>query len=156
VDVQEPSRRDSSQHDRVRAVALSLFEAIDEHPWVAAQLSASSWQATTPRMFESIGRQVRALGVPQRSWFTVTSVLVQYILGAAAQNAANAQVLAPEVDRGEFLDAVSTTWEKLDPDDYPFTRTVADQLREHDDREQFLAGIDLVLAGITALHLPGR
>ncbi|MEU5025127.1 hypothetical protein [Streptomyces milbemycinicus] len=24
-------------------------------------------------------------------------------------------------------------------------------MREHDDREQFLAGIDLVLAGITAL-----
>ncbi|ADI12553.1 hypothetical protein SBI_09435 [Streptomyces bingchenggensis BCW-1] len=27
-------------------------------------------------------------------------------------------------------------------------------MREHDDREQFLAGIDLVLAGIIALHLP--
>ena len=25
---------------------------------------------------------------------------------------------------------------------------VATQLREHDDREQFLAGIDLILAGI--------
>ena len=36
----------------------------------------------------------------------------------------------------------------LDPDDYPFTRAVAAQLRDHDDREQFLAGIDLILAGI--------
>jgi hypothetical protein len=32
---------------------------------------------------------------------------------------------------------------------------VAAQLREHDDREQFLAGIDLILAGITAV-LPAR
>ena len=83
-------------------------------------------------------------------WFTATSVLVQYILGAAAQNAANARTLGPDTDRGEFLDAVSTTWEELDPDDYPFTRAVADQMREHDDREQFLAGIDLILTGITA------
>ena len=75
-------------------------------------------------------------------------------LGAAGQNAANARLLGPDVDRAEFLDAVSRTWEELDPDDYPFTRAVADQLREHDDREQFLAGIDLVVTGIAALHLP--
>ena len=36
----------------------------------------------------------------------------------------------------------------LDPDDFAFTRTVAAQLRDHDDREQFLAGLDLILAGI--------
>jgi hypothetical protein len=29
---------------------------------------------------------------------------------------------------------------------------VATQLREHDDREQFLAGIDLILAGITTVQ----
>ncbi|GLZ48770.1 TetR family transcriptional regulator [Actinomycetospora sp. NBRC 106375] len=148
----EPSA--ASPQDAVRAVALGLFDAIDEHPWVAGQLSASSWQATTPRIFESVGRQVRALGVPQREWFTVASVIVQYILGAAAQNAANARILGPDVDREAFLGTVSTTWEELDPEDYAFTRTVADQMREHDDREQFLAGIDLVLTGVTTTHPP--
>jgi AcrR family transcriptional regulator len=151
----EAASPDSPPQERIRAVALGLFDAIDEHPWVAAQLSDSSWQATTPRILESIGRQVRALGVPEASWFTAASVLMQYILGAASQNAANGRVLGPDADRAAFLDAVSTAWEALDPDDYPFTRAVADQMREHDDREQFLAGIDLVLAGITALHLPG-
>jgi AcrR family transcriptional regulator len=145
----------ATPQDRVRAVALGLFDAIDAHPWVAAQLSGGSWQATTPRIFESIGRQVSALGVPQRNWFTVASLLVQHILGAAVQNAANAHVLGPDVDRGEFLDAVSRAWEELDPDDYSFTRTVADQMRRHDDREQFSEGLDLVLAGITAVH-PAR
>lgn len=33
-------------------------------------------------------------------------------------------------------------------DTHPFVHTVAAQLREHDDRAQFLAGIDLILAGI--------
>ncbi|MBP2049941.1 hypothetical protein J2Z21_002877 [Streptomyces griseochromogenes] len=151
----EPAKSpESLSQDRIRAVALGLFDAIDQHPWVAAQLTASSYQSTTPRIFESIGRQVCALGVPEDSRFTAASVLVEYILGAAGQNAANARVLWPDIDRVEVLDAVSRAWEELDPDDYPFTRAVADQLREHDDREQFLGGIDLVLTGIAALHLP--
>ena len=141
----------TSPQDRIRALALGLFDAVDEHPWVAAQLSETSWQTTTPRILERIGRQVDALGVPERSRFTATSVLVQYIVGAAAQNAANARILAPGVDRDAFLDEAARAWEDLDPDDYPFTRAVADQMRRHDDREQFLAGIDLVLGGIAAL-----
>ena len=51
---------------------------------------------------------------------------------------------------------MSRAWAELDPDDYSFTRTVADQMRKHDDRAEFLAGITLVLAGITAVHPAGR
>jgi hypothetical protein len=39
---------------------------------------------------------------------------------------------------------------RLDPREYAFTRTVAGQLRVHDDRAEFLAGIDLILAGVMA------
>ena len=155
----EPAGSPATPQDGVRAVALGLFDAIEEHPWLATQLatqiSHSPWGPVAPRLFENIGRQVRALGVPEAGWFTATSALMHYILGAAGQNAANtvsAGTLGPDVDRAQFLDAVSTAWEELDPDDYPFTRAVADQVRGHDDREQFLAGIDLVLAGVTTLH----
>nr|WP_252368692.1 TetR/AcrR family transcriptional regulator C-terminal domain-containing protein [Streptomyces hygroscopicus] len=135
---------------------------MEEHPWLASQLmtqlSHSLWETVAPRIFESVGRQIRALGVPESSWFAATSALMHYILGAAGQNATNAasaRTLGPEVDRARFLDAASTAWEQLDPDDYPFTRAVAGQLRGHDDREQFLAGVDLILSGITA-SLPAR
>ncbi|MEV5952988.1 TetR family transcriptional regulator [Streptomyces sp. NPDC051987] len=148
-----------SPQEGIRIVALGLFDAIVRHPWLATQLATqlarSPWGTVTPRIFESIGRRVRALDVPESSWFTVTSALVHYVLGAAGQNAANsagARTLAVGADRAEFLDTVSTAWEELDPEEYPFTRAVADQIRGHDDREQFLAGIDLVLAGITATH----
>ncbi|MGY4923919.1 TetR/AcrR family transcriptional regulator [Streptomyces sp. 900105755] len=150
-----------SPQDAVRAVALGLFDAIARHPWLAAQLatqlSRSPWGTVTPRIFESIGQQVRALDVPESSWFTVTSALVHYVLGAAGQNAVNGAIgraLPPGADRAGFLDTVSTAWEELDPGEYPFARAVADQIRGHDDREQFLDGIDLVLAGITATHHP--
>jgi hypothetical protein len=40
---------------------------------------------------------------------------------------------------------------ELDPDDYPFTRAAADQLRKHDDRAESLAGVDLMLTGIATV-----
>ncbi|PPS89709.1 TetR/AcrR family transcriptional regulator [Streptomyces sp. MH60] len=159
----DPAGTADSPEDAVRAVALGLFDATEAHPWLATQLatqlSRTPWGTVAPRIFESLGRQVRAMGVPETDWFTASSALMHYILGAAGQNAANSASAGPsghDVDRDEFLDTVSTAWERLDPDEYPFTRAVADQVRGHDDREQFLSGIALVLAGITALHRPGR
>ncbi|MFJ9346687.1 TetR/AcrR family transcriptional regulator [Streptomyces sp. NPDC101237] len=156
---------EDSPRDGVRAVALGLSGAIEEHPWLATQLALqlarNPWGTVTARIFESLGRGVRALGVPESGWFTATSALLHYILGAAGQNAANATNAAnagapgTAPGRAEFLGAVSAAWKDLDPDDYPFTRAVADQMRDHDDREQFLAGIDFVLTGISTLHPPG-
>lgn len=143
--------------DEIRAVALGLFDAVAEHPWLAAQLAAqlirNPWGPVTLRIFESVGRPVSALGVPRDDWFTTTSTLVHYVLGATAQTSQRADGF--EVDRAEFLATASRAWRDLDPDDYPFMRAIADQMREHDDREQFLTGVNLVLTGIAALHIKG-
>ena len=73
---------------------------------------------------------------------------MNYILGLAGQYAAGARLLPRETDRSAFLATVAARWTQLDPAQYPFVQQVAAQLPEHDDREQFLAGIDLILAGI--------
>jgi AcrR family transcriptional regulator len=142
-----------SPQEAIRAVALSLFDVIDEHPWLATQLavqlSRAPGKSVTPRLLESFGRQVSKLGGPEADWFTVASALMYYVLGAAGQNSVNGATATPTTSRAEFLDAVSTAWERLDPEDYPFTRAVAEQARHHDDRAQFLAGVDLMLSGIT-------
>jgi AcrR family transcriptional regulator len=152
-----PGESVGSPQNEIRAVALALFDAIETHPWLATQLAAQFTRnpsgVVTPRIFERIGQQVRALGVPESDWFTAASTLVHYILGATVQNAANGRFLTPDLDRAEFLGTVAKAWEELDPDDYPFVRAVADQMRVHDDREQFLTGVDTVLTGIT-LRLP--
>lgn len=127
-----------------------MFDAIDAHPWIGAQLARAPAQSPLLRVFEHLGRQVQALGVPHAAQFTAASALLNYILGVGGQNAANARDHRPGTTRAEFLDAVSASWVNLDPDEFAFTRNVADQLRDHDDREEFLAGIDLILAGITA------
>jgi AcrR family transcriptional regulator len=139
--------------EALRTVALGLFDAIDAHPWVGAQLSREPWRPALLEIYESVGRQLHALGVPEPALFDAAGALVNYVLGVAGQNAANARVLAEsDADRSAFLATVAARWAELDPARYPFVHRAAMQLREHDDREQFLAGVDLILAGIGAVH----
>ncbi|MFF7092404.1 TetR/AcrR family transcriptional regulator [Streptomyces rubradiris] len=149
----------ATPQEAIRALALGVFDAIDAHPWVGttlAQLPRTPGKSPMLRVFERIGRQVRALHVPEPAQFTAASALLSYILGVAGQNAANTRAAQANPDRTAFLDAVAAAWRELDPDEYAFTRDVAGQLREHDDRAEFLAGIDLILAGVTAGRADGR
>jgi AcrR family transcriptional regulator len=132
----------------IRAIALGVFDAIDAHPWVGAQLSREPWHSAMLQIFEGIGEQLRALGVPERAQFDCASALLNYILGLAGQYAAGSRLLPQGADRTAFLATFAAQWAQLDPAKYPFVRQVAAQLPEHDDREQFVAGIDLILAGI--------
>jgi Tetracyclin repressor-like, C-terminal domain len=139
---------DATPADAIRSVALGLFDAIDAHPWVGAQLSRAEWQSAMLEVFERIGVQLQALGVPPKAQFYAGSAIVNYVLGVAAQNAANARNLAHAGDREGVLASLAAKWSALDPEQHPFVRRMAEQLPDHDDREQFLAGIDLILAGI--------
>jgi AcrR family transcriptional regulator len=140
---------DAEPREAIRAIAVGVFDAIDAHPWVGAQLSSEPWQTAILQIFEGIGGQLQALGVPERAQFDSASVLVSYVLGLAGQYAAGARLLPPETERSDFLATVAA---QVDPAEYPFVHQVATQLREHDDREQFLAGIDLILAGIKTVR----
>ena len=135
--------------DAIREIALGLFDAIDEHAWIGAQMSRVASQSATLRIFERIGQQIQALGVPGAAQFDAASAVLNYILGVAGQNAANARTQTPGTNRADVLGAESVIWERLDPAEYPFIHAVAGRLRDHDDRAQFLAGIDLILKGIT-------
>lgn len=149
ADAMQPTDTGTSPEERLRAIGLGLFDAIDAHPWVGAVLAQAPGTMPTVRILEGIGQQVRALGVPDHALWGATSALFSYIVGVAGQNAANARIgQARGVDRVAFLDAIATAWSQLDPDRFPFTRSVANQLPAHDDRADFLAGIDLILAGI--------
>ena len=133
----------------IRAVAVGLFDVIDEHPWVGSALTSSPALSPIVRILERIGQQICALGVPEKQQWAAVGALMSYILGVSRQNAANGELARmQDLDRSEFLQAVSTAWSKLDPKEYPFARRIAPQIRDHDDRVDFLAGIDLILSGI--------
>ncbi|MBY8345042.1 TetR family transcriptional regulator [Streptomyces spinosirectus] len=138
----------TESREAIRSIALGVYDAIDAHPWVGTQLSREPWQFAVLRIFEAVGGQLQALGVPEPAQFNCASALVNYVLGLAGHHAAAARLLAPGTDRTAFLATAAARWAQLDPAQYPFMRQVAAQLPGHDDREQFLAGIDLILAGI--------
>jgi AcrR family transcriptional regulator len=139
----------ATPRDAVRNLALGVFETIDARPWVGTQLARAPWETPTLQIFERIGRQVQALGISVSAQFTCASALLSYIVGVSIQNAANGRLASP-MNRADFLDKEAARWSELDADQYPFTRNVAAQLREHDDRDEFLAGIELILTGVAA------
>jgi AcrR family transcriptional regulator len=137
----------------LRAIALGMFDAIDAHPWIGSALTHRPAQLPAVRILEGIGQQLRTLGMPDKHHWATAGALLNYIFGVGGQNAANRQFArANGLDRSDFLDTVSAAWSQLDPDVYPFTRSMAGQLRTHDDRMDFLAGIDLILSGICGLR----
>jgi AcrR family transcriptional regulator len=138
--------------DAIRAVALAVYDAIEAHPWVGEQLARPPWGSAMLKVFERLGRQVTALGVPADAQFTATSALLIHIVGAGRQEAINSHSPQAQTDRQDFLDDLAARWGQLDAGEYAFTRTMADQLRGHDDRTEFLAGVDLVLTGIEHLE----
>ncbi|WP_224368894.1 TetR/AcrR family transcriptional regulator [Hyalangium versicolor] len=145
-------RASAKPREAIHRVALSMFDAIDARPWVGMQLSRAPWETAMLRIFERIGRAVEALGVRGHAQFTATSTLLSYVIGVSMQNTAASQFarreLAPTTNRKDFLEAAAERWKNLDATEYPFTRKVAEHLPGHDDRKEFLAGIDLILEGI--------
>ena len=135
----------------IRAVALGLFDAIDAHPWVGSALLRAPQELPLVRIVERIGQQLEALGVPEEDQWAAGSALSSYILGVSGQNAANAHMARQQgLDRSIFLHEIAMTWAQLDAAEYPYTRRIAARLPDHDDRVDFLAGIDLILGGLNA------
>jgi len=142
---------DAAPQAVVRALALGLFDAIDAHPWLGSALTRGPLQMPIVRILERLGQQVRAMGVPEAAQLASASALLSYVVGVSVQNAANAQ-LGRQLggDREAILSQVAQGWALLDAEAFPFTRSIAAQFPAHDDRADFIAGIDLILRGMAS------
>jgi AcrR family transcriptional regulator len=139
----------TSPEETIRAIAIGLFEAIEKHRWLGSAITSSVGVSPIVRILEHIGQQIHALLVPNEQQWAAAGTLMAYILGVSKQNSDNRQLARTRgLDRSDFLKAVATAWSELDPEEYPFARSVAGVLREHDDRVDFITGIDLILKGI--------
>jgi AcrR family transcriptional regulator len=138
--------------EAIRAIAVGVFDAIDAHPWVGTQLAREPWQSAMLRIFEGIGEQLQELGVAEEALFNHASALVSYILGLAAQYAAGVRLVPRDTDRSAFLAYIATQWAQYDSAEFPFLHQVTAQLPHHDDRDQFLAGVDLFLCGVDSVR----
>ena len=144
-----------SPADALRATALSVFDAIEAHPWVGTQLAREPWQPAMVTIFERSSAQFDALGVPAAALFHCVSALAHYLLGSAAQTAAGARHQFRASDRSAVLATIVDGWTQRDPAQYPYVHQLADQVRTHDERDAFLAGLDLIIEGAKALISAG-
>ena len=138
--------------DALRAIALGVFDAIEGHPWIGTELAREPWQPAMVEIFEKSSAQFDALGVPREALFHCVSALTQYLLGTAAQTAAAARHKFRASDRPAVLATIVGAWTQRDPAEYPFVHLLADQVRSHDEREAFLTGLDLILAGAQGIR----
>jgi AcrR family transcriptional regulator len=146
--VTERAAGEGDPQSAIRGLSLGIFDAIDAHPWVGSQLAREPLQPAVLRIWTSIGTHLHGLGVAGPARAEAGAALANYIFGSAAQFAAGARRARNQAERQDHLDALAAAWTEQDASHV--ARDAASELRDHDDRHQFLTGIDIFLAGIAA------
>jgi len=137
--------------DDLRAMALTLFDAIIDRPWLAAYFMRNTdVQGNTLRLYETLGRPTLRLDLTPRQRFHAVSAVVGVVIGTAADLGQEPpqEVLDSGLDREAFLGRYADTWRAMDPAEFPFVHDIVDEFAGHDDVDQFRAALDLTLAGL--------
>lgn len=137
--------------DDLRAMAVTLFDAIVDRPWLGAHFMQDiDAPGNSLRLYEELGRRTLRLDLTPRQRFHAVSAIVGVVVGNAADLGQEPpqEVLDGSVDREEFLGRYAAAWRALDVEEFPFVHDIVEEFDGHDDKEQFLAGLDLTLAGL--------
>jgi AcrR family transcriptional regulator len=137
--------------DDLRAIAVTLFDAIVDRPWLGAYFMRDTGvQPNGLMLYERLGQQVLRLGLQPKQSFHAVSAILGFVIGIAADLGQEPpqEVVDGTVDRDEYIARYAGQWRNLDPDTFPFVHSIVDEFAAHDDAEQFRAGLDLLLAGL--------
>ncbi|MDN3358625.1 TetR family transcriptional regulator [Actinomadura sp. DC4] len=132
----------------LRALATAVFDTLDRHPWAASHVTAPATLPNTLRLLDRIGTLVARTGAPAGRHFALATAIFYYVTGVSAQIIAPGLTVDAATGRDAYLAQAAEHWEGLDPAGYPFLTRAASDLRDHDDRDQFVIGLDLLLAGL--------
>ncbi|MFF7340551.1 TetR/AcrR family transcriptional regulator [Streptomyces sp. NPDC008163] len=135
----------------LRAMALTLFDAVVERPWLGAYFMRNTdVQSNSLRVLETLGRQTLRLKLDARQRFHAVSAVVGVVVGSAVDMGQEPpeEILDGAVNREEYLGRFAAAWRGLDPEDYPFVHEIVDEFDGHDDVDQFRSALDLTLAGL--------
>ncbi|WP_328723834.1 TetR/AcrR family transcriptional regulator [Streptomyces sp. NBC_00247] len=147
----EAQPRSEDAIDDLREMALKLFDAIVDRPWLGAHFMRTAVvRGNSLRLYEMLGEQTLRLDLTPRQRFHAVSAIVSVVVGSAADIGQEppAEVLDGSVDREEFLGRFAETWRSLPAEEFPFVRDIVEVFDGHDDKEQFLAALELSLAGL--------
>jgi AcrR family transcriptional regulator len=137
--------------DDLRAIGVTLFDAIVDRPWLGAYfMRDTGLQPNALLLYERLGQQVMRLGLTPRQSFHAVSAVLGFVVGIAADLGQQPpqEVIDGTTSREDYIARYADQWRELDPEDFPFVHHVVDEFARHDDTEQFRAGLDLLLAGL--------
>ncbi|MEV3854158.1 helix-turn-helix domain-containing protein [Streptomyces sp. NPDC050095] len=137
--------------DDLRAMAVTLFDAIVERPWLGAYFMRNTdVQSNSLRLYDLLGRQTLRLNLSARQRFHAVSAIVGVVVGSAVDMGQEPpeEVLDGAVDREEYLGRFARAWRELDPEEFPFVHEIVDEFDGHDDADQFRSALDLTLTGL--------
>lgn len=137
--------------DDLRATAIALFEAVADRPWLGAYFMRNTGtQPNSLRYYERVGQHVLRLGLGPLETFHAASAVVGYVIGIAADLGQQPpdEIVDGTTSREDYFAHTVAEWNELDPDEWPFLHAIVDVFENHDDTDQFVAGLDLLLAGL--------
>ncbi|WP_370185934.1 TetR/AcrR family transcriptional regulator [Aeromicrobium sp.] len=142
---------DGDPVDDLRRTAIALFDAVADRPWLGAYFMRNTGsQPNSLRYYERVGQHVLRLGLDPLETFNAASAVVGYVIGIAADLGQQPpeEVVDGSTTRSDYLARTVAEWRELDRDEWPFLHTIVDVFADHDDSDQFQAGLDLLLAGL--------
>lgn len=135
---------------RLRAGFVELWRLLRRHPW-AAHFAMSSVERG-PNMLRYWDRGATLLfdsGFEPTEVFDGLTALFTYTIGSGMVNAAwHTYGGENERMRRETLAQATDFFASLDPDAYPSFQRLNPVLAGHDEDDQFLAGLDLLIVGL--------
>ena len=137
--------------DNLRVIAVTLFDAIVDRPWLATYFMRNTdVQGNSLRLYEKLGQQTMRLDLTPRERFHAVSAIAGVVVGSAADMGQEPpqEVLDGTTTREEFLSRYADTWRAMDPEEFPFVHEIIDEFDGHDDKDQFRAALELTLAGL--------
>ncbi|WP_051733157.1 TetR/AcrR family transcriptional regulator [Kitasatospora phosalacinea] len=137
--------------DELRRMAVTLFDAVVDRPWLGSRFMRNiDTEGNSLRLYEELGRQLLRLDLtPLQRFHAVTAVVGVVVSSAADLGQEPPQAVVDGlVEREEYLGRYATNWRALDPGEYPFLHDIVDAFDGHDDKQQFLAALDLTLNGL--------
>lgn len=137
--------------DDLRTIAVALFDAIAVRPWLGSYfMHDTSLQPNAMKVYERMGQQIMRLDLTTQQMFYAVSALGSLVIGVAADMGKEPppEVKDGSIARDDYVAAIAAEWEALDADEFPFVHRILGEFGTHDDREQFLAGLELLLEGL--------
>ena len=139
---------DADALTRIRALALAVYDTLDRHSWAAPHVIAVHTMPHTMLLLERIGGLLTKTRLPANRHFSVATAIFIYLTSVTAQDTARASTVEPGTSRDGTLQREADQWAALDPQTFPFVTRISANLGHHDDRDQFLTGLDLLLDGL--------